>query len=445
MGATLLSLGGLTAVAMTSGSGGRDQGSVPAADIRTVTIQQTVRRYQHLGAGGYSAGTSTQGKAVFAVGHGSGTAVKTRASGSQDRLRHRRRKISRREIGPERDPPHQDQGTRRHRSALHISRHQAQRHEDLGLERHARRPPRRQTRPPSPAAAAAKQPARPRQRPRRPRPNRAARQRPGAAKAPAAGPRRRRRRRRNRAAPPPAGKQAPAGGPAANTRKARTTGMATTDRAATRRARQGPRSVILTSVALFATMMLFLAGRVAAGTDPVLGPPRRCGPGAAGDRAPRPSDGDRRDHHPRPQPSAGDRRAGDRVPDLERPRSPGHQELMSEHDLSFPCMGCEFRLLIGEPTEPGLPAAEEVAEQARALLQACDSRLSRFKDSSDLVALNSAPAEAVPAKPLLDQVRRGRAVGGGADGRTCRPDARRRDRGRGLPQLARGRRADPAA
>jgi len=51
--------------------------------------------------------------------------------------------------------------------------------------------------------------------------------------------------------------------------------MATTDRTVSRRARQGPRSVILTSVALFATIMLLLAARVAAGTDPVLGPPRR--------------------------------------------------------------------------------------------------------------------------------------------------------------------------
>ena len=51
--------------------------------------------------------------------------------------------------------------------------------------------------------------------------------------------------------------------------------MATTDKPASKRNRQGPRSVILTTVALFATMMLLLAARVAAGTDPVLGPPRR--------------------------------------------------------------------------------------------------------------------------------------------------------------------------
>lgn len=36
----------------------------------------------------------------------------------------------------------------------------------------------------------------------------------------------------------------------------------------------GPRPVILTSIALFAVVMLLLAQRVAAGTDPVLGPAR---------------------------------------------------------------------------------------------------------------------------------------------------------------------------
>ncbi len=74
---------------------------------------------------------------------------------------------------------------------------------------------------------------------------------------------------------------------------------------------------------------------------------------------------------------------------------------MSEHDVSFPCMGCEFRLLVGEPVEPGLAPAHEAAERARRWLEACDSRLSRFRESSELVALNAAPEAVVSARPLL--------------------------------------------
>ncbi len=74
---------------------------------------------------------------------------------------------------------------------------------------------------------------------------------------------------------------------------------------------------------------------------------------------------------------------------------------MSEYDLSFPCMGCEFRLLIGDPIEPGLASAQEAAARARALLETCDERLSRFRESSDLVALNESPETVVSARPLL--------------------------------------------
>jgi thiamine biosynthesis lipoprotein len=74
---------------------------------------------------------------------------------------------------------------------------------------------------------------------------------------------------------------------------------------------------------------------------------------------------------------------------------------MSEHDLGFPCMGCEFRLLIGDPAQPGLAPAAQAAERARAWLQACDERLSRFRDTSDLVLLNNDPSPVVHARPLL--------------------------------------------
>ena len=83
VGATLLSLAGLTGVAMSAGGRKSDQGTAPAADIRTVTTQQTIRKYRNVGAGGASNGTWAQSGAVFAVGHGSGKALSTHASGAK--------------------------------------------------------------------------------------------------------------------------------------------------------------------------------------------------------------------------------------------------------------------------------------------------------------------------------------------------------------------------
>jgi hypothetical protein len=63
---------------------------------------------------------------------------------------------------------------------------------------------------------------------------------------------------------------------AAATNTQTTVNMAT-ERAApsTPRRKKGPRTVILTSIGLLAVMSTFLAQRVAAGTDPVLGAVRR--------------------------------------------------------------------------------------------------------------------------------------------------------------------------
>ena len=74
---------------------------------------------------------------------------------------------------------------------------------------------------------------------------------------------------------------------------------------------------------------------------------------------------------------------------------------MSELDLSFPCMGCEFRLILGEPMRPGTPSAAESAERARRWLTACDERLSRFRPDSELMLLNDDPAPVVRCRPLL--------------------------------------------
>jgi len=82
--ATLLSLGGLTGVAMNAGgSRKRDHGAVPVADIRTVTMQQTIHRYKHVGIGGPSNGSWPVGGGVATVGHRIAVAVHTRASGAK--------------------------------------------------------------------------------------------------------------------------------------------------------------------------------------------------------------------------------------------------------------------------------------------------------------------------------------------------------------------------
>jgi hypothetical protein len=58
--------------------------------------------------------------------------------------------------------------------------------------------------------------------------------------------------------------------------KAKAAGMATTERPpAAKRRKPGPRGVVLASASLFLVMIVFLAQRVAAGKDPVLGAAHR--------------------------------------------------------------------------------------------------------------------------------------------------------------------------
>lgn len=73
---------------------------------------------------------------------------------------------------------------------------------------------------------------------------------------------------------------------------------------------------------------------------------------------------------------------------------------MSYHDLTLEAMGCEVRLLIGDPL-PGSPPAHEAADRGRRFIQRFDAALSRFRDDSELSALNADPREEVPASPLL--------------------------------------------
>ena len=81
---------------------------------------------------------------------------------------------------------------------------------------------------------------------------------------------------------------------------------------------------------------------------------------------------------------------------------------MSFHDVTFEAMGCEMRLLIGDPSEPGLPAAPAAADSARLFIREFDAKLSRFREDSELSLLNADPARTVPASPLMrDLVRAG--------------------------------------
>jgi thiamine biosynthesis lipoprotein len=68
---------------------------------------------------------------------------------------------------------------------------------------------------------------------------------------------------------------------------------------------------------------------------------------------------------------------------------------MTEHDLTFPCMGSEVRLLAAGPG--GAKAAADV----RAWIEDYARRLSRFEPDSELCRLNADPAHLVRATPLL--------------------------------------------
>jgi thiamine biosynthesis lipoprotein len=74
---------------------------------------------------------------------------------------------------------------------------------------------------------------------------------------------------------------------------------------------------------------------------------------------------------------------------------------MSDHDLSFPCMGTTVRLLVGPALDPTLPLPAEAAVTARAYLEEFDARLSRFREDSELCELNRDPRSEVPASRLL--------------------------------------------
>lgn len=73
----------------------------------------------------------------------------------------------------------------------------------------------------------------------------------------------------------------------------------------------------------------------------------------------------------------------------------------TELDYSFPAMGSDIRLLIGEPLAPDAPPPLLAADRERSFVLDFGRRLSRFAPDSELSRLNHDPRAVVPASQLL--------------------------------------------
>lgn len=72
-----------------------------------------------------------------------------------------------------------------------------------------------------------------------------------------------------------------------------------------------------------------------------------------------------------------------------------------ELDYTFPAMGSDIRLLIGSPLLPNAPSPLAAADREKQFVLDFAARLSRFRDDSELSALNRDPGGRVAAGPLL--------------------------------------------
>jgi thiamine biosynthesis lipoprotein len=72
-----------------------------------------------------------------------------------------------------------------------------------------------------------------------------------------------------------------------------------------------------------------------------------------------------------------------------------------EHDSTFHSMGSDVRLLIGRPLLRDALSPALAAERERAYVEDFAARLSRFREDSELTALNRDPRARVPASALL--------------------------------------------
>jgi thiamine biosynthesis lipoprotein len=73
----------------------------------------------------------------------------------------------------------------------------------------------------------------------------------------------------------------------------------------------------------------------------------------------------------------------------------------TELDYTFPAMGSDVRLLIGDRLLSNAPTPLEAADRERAFTLEFSDRLSRFRPASELSALNRDPRTSVPASALL--------------------------------------------
>jgi len=70
-------------------------------------------------------------------------------------------------------------------------------------------------------------------------------------------------------------------------------------------------------------------------------------------------------------------------------------------DSTFRSMGSEVRLMIGSPLSAGAGDPGDAAVREREFVEDYARRLSRFREDSELTALNRSPEREVPASPLL--------------------------------------------
>jgi thiamine biosynthesis lipoprotein len=70
-------------------------------------------------------------------------------------------------------------------------------------------------------------------------------------------------------------------------------------------------------------------------------------------------------------------------------------------DTTFRCMGSDIRMIIEPPLIASLPSPVDAAERERAYIEDFSRRLSRFRQDSELCALNADPAAEVGASLLL--------------------------------------------
>jgi len=75
--------------------------------------------------------------------------------------------------------------------------------------------------------------------------------------------------------------------------------------------------------------------------------------------------------------------------------------MSAEHDSTFHSMGSDVRVLIGPPLLRSALSPALAAERERAYVEDFAARLSRFRDDSELTALNRDPRSCVPASALL--------------------------------------------